>query len=840
MSDQVRLSAYSEAIQNLIQSERYDQAIALCQHILRYYPKHIATYRQMAVANLEKGDLHSAAELFRRVLSADPEDDVAYAGLAIIFERQALIDEAVWHLERAFELNPSHPDLRKELLRLYGERDDRPQTRLRLTPGALARLYVREGLFAQAVQEFRAILSQAPRRLDARLALAEALWHAGQMRDTTQICQEILQALPYCLKANLILAKVLQESGAEEAARYLQSAQALDPTNRVAQEIFGAQSPLRPAEVSVPQYVEGSGPAPAAEAAPPTTEQAPAQAEGFEDWFAGETGESESGAFGEAKAFGESIGFGAPSESPIEGMATTSPATPFEHWPPIEEQQAQEPPAQEDWISSWVSQMAVPSEPAESPAAETQPTDQVPPAAEEASPQTQPQPPMPQSELPPWLLSDFGLAAPSPSTPQPIIPSASSLPPWLTEFQKIHQIDSSTEPVTEEAKQETPSQSLPEWAAPLETGGTAAASPAAEAGTRASEAWPSWEPVPPQQAEQQESRSAEPTGSADQPPADQAVLAPEPKDAGRAGELAGFEIQTVPAVEEETPVELPDWLKTTRTQAAATGMDSAPLKASEEKARGQIPDWLIGLEEQIPQETASRADEERAVQEAGAPEEHPSPSAESRDELESETETALPSPQEETAAESGGITQESVSPESGAWATEAQVGPAEGEPEGESETTVLFEEAADRELYGDETAAPASKAVESFEELAGGETEAIPAAPDGPAPVEANAQEESPPSESLRRRRDPKGYSHLVQARAHCQDNRLGEALKEYDYVVQHSPRLVNTVIEDLEDLVRRLEVPLEAHRILGDAYTRADRLADALERYRFVLERVS
>ncbi len=51
----------------------------------------------------------------------------------------------------------------------------------------------------------------------------------------------------------------------------------------------------------------------------------------------------------------------------------------------------------------------------------------------------------------------------------------------------------------------------------------------------------------------------------------------------------------------------------------------------------------------------------------------------------------------------------------------------------------------------------------------------------------------------------------------------------EYDYLVQHAPGLVNAVIDDLELLTARTDAPLEAHRILGDAYTRADRLAEAL-----------
>jgi len=57
---------------------------------------------------------------------------------------------------------------------------------------------------------------------------------------------------------------------------------------------------------------------------------------------------------------------------------------------------------------------------------------------------------------------------------------------------------------------------------------------------------------------------------------------------------------------------------------------------------------------------------------------------------------------------------------------------------------------------------------------------------------------------------------------------------------VQKAPRLVNQVIGDLQVLSKRSDVPLDVHRILGDAYTRADRLSEALEEYRFVLGRVA
>jgi hypothetical protein len=111
-----------------------------------------------------------------------------------------------------------------------------------------------------------------------------------------------------------------------------------------------------------------------------------------------------------------------------------------------------------------------------------------------------------------------------------------------------------------------------------------------------------------------------------------------------------------------------------------------------------------------------------------------------------------------------------------------------------------------------------------------------PPAPSAPAFVPAPQPTEPAP----RRRRQPKGYAHLMLAREHRGAHQINDALTEYDYIVQHAPRLVKDVIDDLEMLTAQPDAPLDAHRILGDAYSRADRLAEALECYQFVLERTS
>jgi len=117
----ISLRAYCDEVKELIKADSHDQAITICQHILRTYPKYLEAYRLLGQACLKRR-MHSEAEdFFNRVLSADPEDFIAYVGLSIISEEKDL-DEAIWRMERAFELAPDNAEARKELRRLYARR----------------------------------------------------------------------------------------------------------------------------------------------------------------------------------------------------------------------------------------------------------------------------------------------------------------------------------------------------------------------------------------------------------------------------------------------------------------------------------------------------------------------------------------------------------------------------------------------------------------------------------------------------------------------------------------------------------------------------------------------
>jgi tetratricopeptide (TPR) repeat protein len=250
---EITLSEYCDKAKELVRTESYDQAIAICRHILKHYPKYVRAYRLMGEACLEKGDYVEAASLFKRVLGADMEDMVVRVGLGIVFDEQGALDEAIWQLERAFELSPGNAEIRMELQRLYSDRDGSPPAKLKLTPAALGRLYLREELYQRAIDEFRDVLEDDPERPDVEIALAQALWWSGRRQEAAEICEAILEKYPHSLKANLILGEILLSGDREaEAKSLLDVAEALDPENLVAQALFRDKSPLAPKAVAVP------------------------------------------------------------------------------------------------------------------------------------------------------------------------------------------------------------------------------------------------------------------------------------------------------------------------------------------------------------------------------------------------------------------------------------------------------------------------------------------------------------------------------------------------------------------------------------------------------------
>lgn len=228
--DKISLRVYEKEIEDLIDKGQTDEAISHCAHILSQIPKHVDTYRLMGKAYLESQRFSEASDVFQRILSVIPDDFVSNLGMSIIKEDENNLDAAIWHMERAFEFQPSNPSIQNELQRLRIRRDGIEPPRVRLTRGALVRMYERGHLYPQAIAEIKAALVEDPKRNDLLIILARLYQLAGQKSEALETCTHLISELPYCFEANRILTEILLSMGqADDAAPYRQRLIDLDP-----------------------------------------------------------------------------------------------------------------------------------------------------------------------------------------------------------------------------------------------------------------------------------------------------------------------------------------------------------------------------------------------------------------------------------------------------------------------------------------------------------------------------------------------------------------------------------------------------------------------------------
>ncbi len=239
MAETITLRAYLDDINGLLARGAATEVISHCRYVLQHYPRNIETYRLLAQALLQKAQdqgieplFGEAAEVFQRVLGVMPNDYVAHLGLSEIREHENRLDQAIWHMERAYEQIPGNQLLQTALRGLYGKRDGENRTpeKIHLTRGALARQYVNGQLYDQALIELRHALEQNPSRLDLQVMLAETLWESHHPVEAGEMAIQILKKLPDCLPANRILARLwLDNERPSDAQFFLDRVEAMDP-----------------------------------------------------------------------------------------------------------------------------------------------------------------------------------------------------------------------------------------------------------------------------------------------------------------------------------------------------------------------------------------------------------------------------------------------------------------------------------------------------------------------------------------------------------------------------------------------------------------------------------
>src|SRR5437667_7476364 len=226
---------YLQYTEDAISSGRIDDAMANCQYILSYFPDSLEAQRLLGEIYLAKGKLEEAQQTFDWILVNDPENVIAYCNRALTSERLSDIDTALDCYQQAYELSRGNSQIRQEFNQLSAKVG---QQEFMFSRAGLARLYMRGDLLTQAVQEWEAVLSVSPERLDARTGLLETYWREGTYDKVEQIASRILEEIPTCLKALLLLAYVTSTYNLERSKELLLRAETLDPEMVMAQELF--------------------------------------------------------------------------------------------------------------------------------------------------------------------------------------------------------------------------------------------------------------------------------------------------------------------------------------------------------------------------------------------------------------------------------------------------------------------------------------------------------------------------------------------------------------------------------------------------------------------------
>lgn len=226
----IPLRDYLTGIEELVDGGQIDEALAHCRHILESFPKNVDTYRTMGKAYLEAHRYQEAADIFQRVLASCPDDFVSHIGMSIVREEANDQDAAIWHMERAFEAQPSNRAVQDELRRLYAKREGYAPPKVRLTRGALARMYAHGDLYNQAIGELRSALAEDPQRPDLQVLLAEMFYKTNRTADAIEVCSKLIEKYPYGLFANRLMADILKENQRQVEARpYAERVEELDP-----------------------------------------------------------------------------------------------------------------------------------------------------------------------------------------------------------------------------------------------------------------------------------------------------------------------------------------------------------------------------------------------------------------------------------------------------------------------------------------------------------------------------------------------------------------------------------------------------------------------------------
>jgi len=235
-----------EIAQTALEDGRHQEATVACRHVLRDYPDSVTAMRLLGESYLEAGRADEAMRAFEKVLGIDPFNVLARVGLGVLAEDRGEDERAIAQFRLAWEVAPTLPQLRSELVRLYRKRYG-VGGRLRMSRVALANLHARNDDLPRAIRQFQLLHTEEPARPDVTIGLAEALWRHGYWDDAAAFCQQLLAERPRLVRPLLILMAMHGDGGLSgdlplaDADGLLANARTFDPDAIFARDLLALQ-----------------------------------------------------------------------------------------------------------------------------------------------------------------------------------------------------------------------------------------------------------------------------------------------------------------------------------------------------------------------------------------------------------------------------------------------------------------------------------------------------------------------------------------------------------------------------------------------------------------------
>jgi predicted Zn-dependent protease len=209
------LDADLRSLQQLIEQQRFDEALAVCEPLLEQFGQHRDLLYMQAVTLRHLQRVPDALATLERLEDAHPTYPRLFQerGHCHVFLRQA--PEAIKAFSRAVELNPALPASWQVLTSLY-------------------RMVGRPQESANAAQHVAKLASLAPEVVTARSMVAD-----GNLREAEELIRGYLQQRPDDIEALRVLAQVAQRNEfAKDAATLLEAVLKASPGYRAARHDY--------------------------------------------------------------------------------------------------------------------------------------------------------------------------------------------------------------------------------------------------------------------------------------------------------------------------------------------------------------------------------------------------------------------------------------------------------------------------------------------------------------------------------------------------------------------------------------------------------------------------